>query len=342
MQTSNLRVRYNRFFALAFVLALFWALSNSLNALPLGLDDGLWIRQILVSYYADLRLALGDRVFPKVLVGKDGWLVFTGERSLDDYQNSFDFPQEKLIKIQRGLTNLNRELESNKQILLLVIVPNKSTIYPESVPFEIQKVDERSRMDRLSAFLKKHGPPVFLDLRPVLKRVGQERQIYYKTDTHWNSDGAFVAYQAIIGKLQKDFPELKAKPRHQFKEVWSDPVMLDLAYNIGSDRLREPRLELIPTFATRMGVRQLPIGDRQVTMTWTNDESFPRLVMYHDSFGFPLIPLLGMHFRESVFIPHYSGSAAWQLNWIRQEAPDVVIIEFAERYLHDLERLLYQ
>lgn len=342
MPISNLHSWYQRIFALVFFLGLFLVLGNSLSAAPFELDTRLWMQSQLVGQYADLRLMLGDRVFPKVLVGKDGWLVFTAEHDLDDYQRNKEISLESMRKISVGLTEIHKSLQSQGKTLIVVIVPNKSTIYPEGVPDEISQISSaRSRLTLLTTYLKKVGPPVLLDLRPALEKAKSKDQLYYKTDTHWNSLGAFVAYQEIMKELNKAHPTLKAHPLKDFKVVSSTPIPLDLARNINTNLYQEPQIELVPTFQITVGARQIPIGDREVTMHWTASGQL-KLLMYHDSFGFPLIPLLGSHFKESIFIPHYSGNQVWSLNWIAQENPDVVIIEFAERYLHDLEQLLNQ
>jgi hypothetical protein len=96
-----------------------------------------------------------------------------------------------------------------------------------------------------------------------------------------------------------------------------------------------------PKFQNPAAYRVLDVSSRRILMSWVSgDDQLPRLLMYHDSFGLPLARWLSMNFRETVSIPHYSGGTIWTLNWIEQTSPDVVIIEIAERYLHDLDILL--
>ncbi len=340
----TLKTWYTRLFVLFFFGALLFVSFRTLadGATISGFDAALWGSRKLIAQTADFRLALGDRVFPNVLVGQNNWLIFTAESSLTDYQNKFTLTDDKIESIQQKLAALQAELAQKNAILLVLIVPNKETIYPEIVPAEIAIFPGPSRLERLSAFLAQNGPAVLLDLRPVLQQARAGYEIYYKTDTHWNDYGVYLAYQAILQELSKKYPQLQPYPLESFKQIPGGPELLDLARNTGSVRLLEQPVQLTPTFPNPASFRQIETGGRRLSMAWVADDALPRLLMYHDSFGPRLGRLLAMHFSQSVFVPHYSGRAIWSTDWIKQQRPDVVIIEFAERYLQDLDVLLSQ
>jgi hypothetical protein len=48
-----------------------------------------------------------------------------------------------------------------------------------------------------------------LDLRGVLHQEKYAHRLYYKTDTHWNTYGAYIGYQAIIERLQRWYPDIR-------------------------------------------------------------------------------------------------------------------------------------
>ncbi len=342
MMISNFRAWYTRFFALLFIGSLYFVLVRSADVGVAGLDTSFWGYRKLIANYADLRLALGDRVFPSVLIGEDDWMIFTAERSMDDYQNSFDFSDEQIAEITQKLAELQSRLAARNATLLVVIAPNKPTIYPEIVPPGLEKFSEQSRLDRLTAHLQATLPGVVLDLRPILMEGRAVQDVYYKTDTHWNDYGIFLAYQAILTELASTHPELAPYAREWFELRQSDPQVFDLAQNTGSVRLQEPSLVIEPRFDNPANYREIQIGSRRILSAWTSNPELPRLLMYHDSFGARLFGLLGMHFEKSISVPHYSGRPIWSLSWIEQETPDIVLIEIAERYLHDLVILLSQ
>ncbi|MDX9992072.1 MAG: hypothetical protein RBS68_08485 [Anaerolineales bacterium] len=342
MNLSAFRTWYTRLFVALFLGASFFLLVRSSEAGLAAFDSSFWGQRKLIAFVADLRLVLGDRVFPNVLVGEDGWLIFTGEGSLEDYQNAFEFSDEQLTSITQKLAALQARLAARGATLLVVIAPNKPTIYPEIVPAQIDKAAQTSRLDRLSAHLQQNLPGVLLDLRPALAAGRKIREVYYKTDTHWNDYGMFLVYQAILQELAKSRPELAPYPFEMFDLVEDSPELWDLAANTGSVRLLEPFLKIYPRFETSLNSRQLEAGGRRIYASWGNEPGLPRLVMYQDSFGPRLFGMLGLHFSNAVAVPHYSGRPIWSLNWIDQQQPDVVIIEIAERYLHDLDILLSQ
>jgi hypothetical protein len=291
--------------------------------------------QTLIAAYNDFRLALGDKVFPNVLVGRDGWLFYTGEQSDDDYQNTYPFKQRQIIAITEGLNRLDARLRARGAKLIVVIAPNKATIYPEYMPAEIQRLDDQSRLDRLSAYLQQHSDVTFLDLRAVLLEAKKGERIYYQTDTHWNDLGGYAAYGQILAALG-----IPAHPRSDYVVEQTAPQILDLAANIGAESLREPKINLAPRFDIAGSFESTDLGENRRLQTWSSpDQSLPTAVMYHDSFAFNLIPMLAPHFQRAVFVPHFSGPN-WTLDWVDKEKPDVVIIEFAERYLAELEKLL--
>ncbi len=340
MNLSTLRTWYTRFFVLLFLGASYFLLIRSADGGIAGFDSSFWGQRKLIAFVADLRLALGDRVFPNVLVGEEGWMIFTGEGSLDNYQNSIDFSDEKIVSIQQKLFTLHQRLANQGIVLLLVVVPDKPTLYPEIVPEHLGRESGETRLNRLLNYIQQNGPTnSVVDLRSMRKDAELPYLIYSKTDSHWNDYGQFIAYRAILKRLE-DSVSVTPYSIDQFEIGWGDDQVLDLPNNIGSVRVFEKPVVMTPKFEYPAMHRELNVNNRKIFMSWIEDDNLPRLLMYHDSFGFPLAKWLSMNFQETISIPHYSGNTIWNLNWIEQTDPDVVIIEIAERYLHDLDVLL--
>src|SRR6187431_3052477 len=70
---------------------------------PTAIEESFYGRGYLINLTANLRLKIGDRVFPKVIVGDDGWLIFTGEGDIQDYQKAEAFTEEELAIFQADL-----------------------------------------------------------------------------------------------------------------------------------------------------------------------------------------------------------------------------------------------
>jgi len=330
---------YQLVFIAVFVVVLLLPL-RTLQLDPNNIEDDFYGRSIMVESVANLRVAIGDRVFPKVIVGDNGWLVFTAENDIEGYQHADAFTEEELDRIQQSLDSLAAKYAEQGIVLLVVVPPNKNTIYPEKVPAAIPLLGEESALTQLVDYLQQNGTTQILDLRPALLAAKEERQIYYATDTHWNDYGAFIAYQEIMSVLSAAYPALRAHTETEFEVAIREPEPLDLTENIGTTLMLESKIQFQPLFDSDSNYKTVNVGGRRIQYSSNPDTSLPTAIVYHDSFFFRVIPFLGEHFSSGTFIQNYIGSGLWNLSWVDEQKPELVIIEFTERTLHDLPLLI--
>ena len=81
----------------------------------------------------------------------------------------------------------------------VLLAPAAAVIYPENVPANAPLLDEDAYLDQLSAAVQAAGGR-FVDVRQTLAEHKDE-YIYYRTDHHWTSLGAYYAYQQLCGTL---------------------------------------------------------------------------------------------------------------------------------------------
>ena len=189
--------------------------------------------------------------------------------------------------------------------MLIVVAPDKASIYPDKLPEQIKSLPPQSKLDKLISYLKNNNLPVIVDLRPVLRAARQDQDVYYKTDTHWNGYGAFVAYTTIINALGSSYPELKPYKTADLELVTTGPGVHDIPRLMHANFITEPSLFFVPkeTF-----VQTLHPGayDGYNQFSSIQDSKLPTLLMFHDSFGvMNLNALLKYEFWE---IPFYSFS----------------------------------
>jgi hypothetical protein len=300
-------------------------------------ESNLWGRQFLITSFTKLRLTLGDRVFSQALVCKDGWLEYTKQKNLDSYQNIIAYPPKALKNTQQKLQEFYEELHKRNITLILVIPPNKATIYPDKLPNEIQKINAQSKLDAFAAYLQQHGPPVLVDLRPALLNGRKERDVYYKTDTHWNLYGIFIGYTEIMKELSKTYPQLAPKSMKDFKITSGQSYLHDIPRIIGATNLLEPVIGLSPREKGN-DLRWVTLNDDKTVplqISTTPKENLPTLLMYVDSFGIQMKDLVAPHFRKATFISIISQYPdALSLKTIDIIKPDIVIVEVVERYFN--------
>ena len=220
---------------------------------------------------------------------------------------------------------------------MLIIPPNKSTIYPEFMPAAYNKVHSRSRLDQLVNYMNDHSSVMILDVREDLRRAKQIERVFDATDSHWNPRGGYIAYSRIVQALATWFPQAQPIPRSRFREVVANSPGGDLARMLGiADRFPEERLMIEPydRWHFTQTTDAFPIAARtahpELTMaTERPDAQLSRAVLFRDSFAAQFIPFLAEHFERMLCI--------WDTEFdraiIEHERPAVVIQEVVERLL---------
>lgn len=304
-------------------------------------NDSFPLRPELIRWNNLARLTLfGESPVKGVRTGREGWLFYATEWVLEDYENVMPYKPEELEAIGRILEERRQWLARRGIRFLVVVPPNKHTIYPEYLPPALHKLGKESRLDQVARYLQAYPEIQFIDLRPALFREKARQRLYHRTDTHWNDYGAFVGYQEIMERVSRAFPRVKRLSWEDFRvEIEPEGKGGDLAGMLSlADVIHEERIRLVPRFAPRAvdGARSYPDPvhhpGRERVIKETGDSSLPKVLVFRDSFTWPLIPFLGESFQSAVFL--------WTFDFlpeiIEQEKPDVVILECVERYLNAL------
>jgi hypothetical protein len=272
-----------------------------------------------------------------VTLGSDGWLYLASDSAMRSYRATRPFAPEQLESYRKVLEARRDWLASRRIPYVLIIPPNKDTIYPEFVPAAYTKVHPESRLDQLLHYMNEHSSLSIIDVRSDLLRAKRLERVYDVTDSHWNLAGAYVAYARVLEALSVWFPQAQAFPRSQFREVFEGGLGGDLALMLGlADRLPEARVKLVPRdgwnfrrldgafpIAARCAYPELTIATERA------GAALPRAVLFRDSFAENLIPFLAEHFERMLCI--------WDNNFdptiVEHERPAVVIQEMVERSL---------
>ena len=298
-------------------------------------NDSFGFRRMLVVGYSRALLALGVSSTPGVIIGKSGWLFFAGDDALASYRAVQPFTDVELKAWQRRMEERQAWLAQRGVRFLVVLAPNKETIYPEFMPARLNRVGETTRLDQLVRHMHAHSSVAIVDPREALRSAKRGGALYFRTDTHWNDAGAWLMQREILKRLHGWYPDVETVPAVPLVRVstgWSG----DLATMLGLEgRLHEDRLLLEPLRASRAadpGPRP-PDPQRRLSAAERSMASRLRVVMFHDSFGLSLQPLLSESCSRIVFS---SGPTDWRLNFdpvlVERERPAVVVQEIAERF----------
>lgn len=292
-------------------------------------DDHFAFRKDMVRWFGETRYFwLGVSPTPSVVIGRDSFLFFGVDESVDDYANARPFTERELLNWRVSITKLRDYFQRRGISYVFTIAPDKYLVYPEEFPESVRQVNPTSRTDELySALLDTR---VVADLRPVLDHAKARERIYYLTDTHWNDRGAFAAYQAIVDAVRAQNPRVPPPwPRSDFESGSREVRGQDLAGMMGLSRvMHEDELPLIPKRPRQARVVEPeganprePIGR---LVTEIPGSALPRAVVFRDSFTDGLAPFLSEHFSRVLYL------------WQNDVDPDIVLSEHADVVIQEI------
>ncbi|MFN8433103.1 MAG: hypothetical protein U0V18_03740 [Anaerolineales bacterium] len=288
----------------------------------------------LSGYFNQTRILLGDRYFDSVIVGKEGWLYFVGGDGKAAFWDGNKFKTEKIDTVATDISDFNQKLLSMGTRLLIVIAPDKSTIYPQYLPDEIQFSENPTYTDLLVERLKSKNVHV-LDLRETLIKLVDEEQVFYKTDSHWNISGDYAAYKAVIDEISIYEPTLMPTPFSDLKIVSIGSITRDIPKVLRINNIMEESFLLQPKKNKDLKVDAVPLDSgRNFLFAKNSGTDQPTVLIYHDSFFTHVVPLMQQNFHQtlSMFYPA-TLPEVWNSGWVDQFQPAYVIIEFTERVL---------
>jgi len=313
---------------------------DGLTALPAAcqayVNDHFGLRSQLIQLYNSLFIAVfGSSPKPGVIVGKGNWLFMAAEHVLEDFLGRTRISPNMLREWKSILFERQEWLTDQGITYLFLIPPNKMNVYPEFLPERISARSGKTSLDQFVEYLNKTPQfKSFLDLRPPLMAAKQQGQLYLSGDTHWNFEGSYIAYRAIMERLAQRYPELKPLPRKQM--VREDRILegdLALTLNLGELYkektwiLWPPDHENLIKFQPFKGYPQ-PATEQQSFRTGhlyynENDEKRLKAIFISDSFGSALRGYLTAHFKRIVFVRDARFEDMTPL--IEKEHPDIVI-----------------
>jgi hypothetical protein len=163
-------------------------------------------RKLLVREFFRFRLRmLQSDVGLPLVIGTNGWLLDAGEVGTFRSSSSMMSP-EKVERMRVVLNSWCSYAKARGAVLVFVVGPNKTTIYP-AVPNYLPKKSGPSIIDRMNE-LKTECPFINVDVRPIL-RANAHQLLYYKWGTHWNGTAAMLAWREIKSAVAQRGRQLK-------------------------------------------------------------------------------------------------------------------------------------
>lgn len=257
-----------------------------------------------------------------VIVGSDGWLYYTS--TLNDYLGGQTLSEKGIWNAAHNLSLIQKSVENRGSGFLFTVAPNKNSLYGDNMPYyDGKKISSVKNMTLLEPRLAEWEIP-YADLFAEFER--EKEVLYLKRDSHWNQKGAVLAYDTMLDQLKLDHETYETVDSIRTKEEYGDlnkmiyPLPMEPEWNYAYQK--EVSYEYVTDTSS--------VEDAWIQTK--NPEGTGSLLMFRDSFGNTLLPLLADTFEDAYF----SKSMPYNLEeYLDIYHPEYVIVEKVERNIDD-------
>lgn len=257
-----------------------------------------------------------------VLVGEEDWLYYTS--TLDDYLGENTLSNRSIYNIVHNLEILEEYVESKGSKFLFTIPPNKNSLYGEHMPYYTKKkVSDQNNMTKLQPELADSSVP-YADLFEPFQN--SEELLYLKRDSHWNQKGAVLAYNTMLDVLALEHERYETMKAIRTKTEYGD--LNKMLYPVTA----KPEWNYQYDYDNRFTYVTNTESVEEAWIETENTEGKGTLLMFRDSFGNTLLPLMANQFNKAYF----SKDMPYDIEkYMKEYEPDVVIAEKVERNMDE-------
>ena len=319
------------------------------KSLETYVQDQIPFRNFWVGLGSYFNFALGQNGTDGVYAAEDGYLINTPAKQND----------RNLQSNLKYLTNFAQKVQIPSY---LMPVPETGYILEEKLPPHHKVYNDDAVYAAVSE--KTDGTYTVVDLRTLFKANAADTQLYYKTDHHWTSDGAFLATNAFLRAAGKptlnesDFTVERCpgffgttyskaalwKKQPDVMELWHIPdakvhtVVSDLGKGVVAQaddvffREHWQAYDMYPTYLN---------GNHSLTHIVNPQAPEGVLLLLKDSFGNTLATELAAAYREIVMVDmrYYRTQAVSDL--VAQYSVDTLLVNYSTDSLVNDTNILF-
>lgn len=262
-----------------------------------------------VSFQTDMELFMGKNEIHNVYIGKNHYLLehYTGK----------EFDPQQISKNLQALEKFVGKAKQNADVHVMM-VPTKSWVLREKLPAFAPHYKEQKFYDALQQKLGKED--VLISVETVLDAY-KEEEIYYRTDHHWTTLGAWYAYEqytkAVGGDLQraqgkkkfrcisKDFygttyAKINYARQADKIEIYEPADKLRVVYNMGEKKTKT--LYDVSFLKTADQYSVFTGGNQAVLEITGGIKNGKTLLLIKDSFANSILPFLAEDYEKLVVV----------------------------------------
>ena len=251
--------------------------------------------------------------------------------------------EEKLL--QKNTTLVQQFIEKFPGQVTFLLAPSSSVINAEELPANTPMLDENARLDTIFSTV---GEANSLDLREPFTAAKDDVQLYYDTDHHWTSYGAYLAYQQFCQMRGLTPMEVSESDYTTVPGFYGTTYSKALYWKSKPDTIAyrdlpnamtvwnvSPTFELTENFtATMYDKSKLETGDKYAMFLYGNNgystiegDGEGSILVVKDSYANSFIPYLTANYaRIGVIDPRGFGLSV--ADFAQQEGYDEVLLLF--------------
>jgi hypothetical protein len=307
--------------------------------------DHLAFREDLLKLNAKLKNRLGLPMDAEdVIIGKDGW-IFLGnkyQKTINQYRGLKQMDAKQIHSFYKYFGDIQDYLKNLNIPFYIAIAPDKHSIYPEYLPSYLSKKGNTPYDQIMSSntFLQ------IIDLKKALieKKKNHKLPLYYKTDSHWNLFGAYLAYWEILSYFNPSFQSssiildetnftsrLSQRKTDLSLTIKGESLYNDVEVSI-KDKLSKHKLKLMSNnkWVDINPNRAFEMLNHNLIR---NKHKHGKILVIGDSFSNSLSIYLNNTFGEIKYCHFIKPGTNDIASLVQLYKPDFVLFEVVERYL---------
>ena len=273
-----------------------------------------------------------DSSSSSVVLGKNNWLFFTDEGSIEDYKGTNLYTREQLELIKDNILSTKAYLEARGIEFILMIPSNKEEIYSDNLPDYIRKREEQPRAEQVISYLREETGIRIVYPKEELMAYKDQYDLYWHYDTHWNYLGAYIGAKALLQELGIQVPQVE-----ELTITPNDFSGYDLANMMNlRDYYKKKKPAEVSYDVTGYPTNNLAVIqaiDATELIYQSDSPDRRRLFLVRDSFAGGMAPVLASNFAYT-YMPHWNG--CFEQSMIDEQQPDIFVYEVVERRLDAL------
>lgn len=267
-----------------------------------------------------------------IVAGKDGYL----------FEKVLNY-NAQLLKNEAILETFIKNADRN---IYIAIAPNSYEVLKELAPTGFPNIDQGELLNQFYDRLSAYENCTVVDLQEALKNRGEE-QVFYKTDHHWTTLGAYYGYEAFCERTGNSPVDLAKLTEKQVPDFYGTYYAKYKGYGVGPDTITYyniPIQSLTLTAGTKnvlYDMNKTAAYDKYAMFLYGNDglceiksenaRNGKNLVVFKDSYANCLIPFLTYNYDTITVVDlRYYGGSVTELLHDKELAEILFLYNFSQ------------